>query len=171
MTITRWKPIHAEQRPFLAENWNPINRMMEEFLNANRSNEMAVWGPNVDIVENPEGYEIHAELPGMKQEDVKITLDNNVLTLSGEKKQEVKEDRDNLLRVERSYGRFERSFSLPTTVKAEVCGRATKTVCCGSCCPRPSRPRPGKLRSKSGKQTFHHPGRGSVAASPSGSSF
>jgi HSP20 family protein len=55
----------------------------------------------------------------VKQDEVKITLENNVLTLSGEKKQEVKEDKDNYCRVERSYGRFERSFSLPNSVKAE----------------------------------------------------
>jgi len=56
----------------------------------------------------------------VKQEDVKITLDNNVLTLSGEKRQEVKEDKSNYCRVERSYGRFERTFSLPTTIKADA---------------------------------------------------
>jgi HSP20 family protein len=55
----------------------------------------------------------------VRQEDVKLTLNNNVLTLTGEKKQEVKEERDNVLRLERSYGRFERSFSLPTTVQAD----------------------------------------------------
>jgi HSP20 family protein len=120
MTITRWRPINSELRPFLMESCNPINRMMDEFFNPSRSGEMAVWGPNVDIVENPEAFEIHAELPGMKEDDVKITLDNNVLTLSGEKKQFVKENHDNLLRVERSYGRFERSFSLPATIKSDA---------------------------------------------------
>ena len=119
MTITRWKPMNAELQSCLAGNWYPISRMMEEFLGNRGTGDMITWGPNVDIVENSEAFEIHAELPGTKQEDVKITLDNNVLTLSGEKKQEVKEDRDNLLRVERSYGRFERSFSLPTTVQVD----------------------------------------------------
>jgi HSP20 family protein len=119
MAITRWKPHDAVLRPFWNETWSPVTRMMEEFFNTAREGDMMVWGPNVDIVENPDGYEIYAELPGVKQEDVKITLDNNVLTLSGEKKQEIKEDRDNVLRVERSYGRFERSFSLPTTVKSD----------------------------------------------------
>jgi HSP20 family protein len=120
MTITRWKPVNAELRPFWMENWNPVSRMMDEFFSNARSGEMAVWGPNVDILENPEGFEIHAELPGLRQEDVKISLDNSILTLSGEKKQVVKENQDNLLRVERSYGRFERSFSLPATIKSDA---------------------------------------------------
>ena len=120
MTITRWKPREADMsRPFWLENWSPVNRMMEEFFAPLREGSVMAWGPNVDILENPDNYEIHAELPGVPQNEVKITLDNNVLTISGEKKQEVKEDRDNVLRVERSYGRFERSFSLPSHVKSD----------------------------------------------------
>jgi HSP20 family protein len=92
--------------------------MLEEFFGGDGERGL-YWGPNVDIVENEDGYEIHAELPGVRQEDVKLSLNNNVLTLTGEKKQEVKEERDNVLRLERSYGRFERSFSLPTTVQSD----------------------------------------------------
>lgn len=77
----------------------------------------------VDIAESKEGYSIHAELPGLKKEDVKIKLQNNVLTITGEKKMENKVDDKDFLRVERSYGTFSRSFSLPehtdaTSVKA-----------------------------------------------------
>lgn len=120
MAITRWQPIRTTMRPFWMENWSPMSRLMEDFFQESRSGDVMVWGPNVDVVETTEGFEIHAELPGVRQEDVKITLDNNVLTLSGEKKQETKEDKDNVLRVERSYGRFERSFSLPATIKADA---------------------------------------------------
>ena len=120
MAITRWKPADNDLRPFFANSWHPLSRMMEELLNAAPTSEMSLWGPNVDIVENPDAFEIHAELPGVKQEEVKITLHENVLTLSGEKKQEIKEDKDNVLRIERNYGRFERSFSLPATVKSDT---------------------------------------------------
>ncbi|MBU0508972.1 Hsp20/alpha crystallin family protein [bacterium] len=121
MTITRWRPLNADaMRPFWADAMSPISRMMDDFFANQRSGDMMAWGPNVDIVENPDGFEIHAELPGVKEEDVNITLDNNVLTLSGEKKQEVREEnKGNYCRIERSYGRFERSFSLPNTIKAE----------------------------------------------------
>jgi len=120
MAITRWKPTR-ELRPWSAmfDLNTPMSRMLEEFFGNERSGDVTYWGPNVDIVENDDGYEIHAELPGVKQDDVKLALNNNVLTLSGEKKQEVKEDRDNCVRLERSYGRFERSFSLPTTVQSD----------------------------------------------------
>src|SRR5512143_3142723 len=115
MAITRWRPAR-EMRPWASifDPNAPMSRMLEEFFGGNGEGGM-YWGPNVDIVENEDSYEIHAELPGVRQEDVKLTLNNNVLTLSGEKKQEVKEDRDNVLRLERSYGHFERSFTLPTT--------------------------------------------------------
>ncbi|MBU0690388.1 Hsp20/alpha crystallin family protein, partial [bacterium] len=75
--------------------------------------------PNVDIVENEDSYEIHAELPGVTEEEVNVTLNNNVLTLSGEKKQEVKDEKENFVRVERTYGKFERSFSLPSNIQAD----------------------------------------------------
>lgn len=121
MAITKWRPLHAEMRPFWADNWFPVTRMMEDFLSTNREGALMAWGPNVDIAENSDGFEIHAELPGMKEADVNITLDNNVLTISGEKKQEVKDEQNgSYCRIERSYGRFERSFSLPNTIKAEA---------------------------------------------------
>jgi len=119
MTIMRWRPTR-ELRPWgnMFDSDRPMSRMLEEFFGHEREGTM-YWGPNVDILETGDSYEIHAELPGVKQEDVKLSLDNNVLTISGEKKQELKEDRDNFVRVERSYGHFERSFSLPATVQAE----------------------------------------------------
>ena len=119
MAITRWRPTR-ELRPWgsMFELNRPMSRMLEEFFGSD-GGDILYWGPNVDIVENGDTYEIHAELPGVKQEDAKLSLNNNVLTISGEKKQEVKEDRDNIVRVKRSYGRFERSFSLPSGVQAD----------------------------------------------------
>jgi HSP20 family protein len=120
MAIVRWRPAR-DMRPWANafENYSPISRMMEDFFGGERGGDVMYWGPNVDIVENNDNFEIHAELPGVRQEDVKLSLNNNVLTITGEKKQEVKEDRDNVLRLERSYGHFERSFSLPTTVQSD----------------------------------------------------
>jgi len=119
MAITCWRPAR-ELRPWgnIFERNMPMSRMLEEFFGGDGERGL-YWGPNVDIVENEDGYEIHAELPGVRQEDVKLSLNNNVLTLTGEKKQEVKEERDNVLRLERSYGRFERSFSLPSSVQSD----------------------------------------------------
>ena len=77
------------------------------------------WSPQVDIFENKDQIVLEAELPGMKPEDVDISIENNVLTLRGERRFEKKDDGDNFHRVERSYGSFTRSFTLPPTVSAE----------------------------------------------------
>lgn len=77
------------------------------------------WSPSVDISENKDQIVLEAELPGMKPEDVNISIENNVLTIHGERKFEKKDDSDNYHRVERSYGSFTRSFTLPPTVSSE----------------------------------------------------
>lgn len=77
------------------------------------------WSPQVDIFENKDQIVLEAELPGMKPEDVDISIENNVLTIRGERKFEKKDENDNFHRVERSYGSFTRSFTLPPTVSSE----------------------------------------------------
>ena len=77
------------------------------------------WIPPVDVVEDKDAVRITAELPGMKPEDVKISLENDLLTIRGEKRQVVEESGDHAHRYERSYGMFERSFTLPSTVDAD----------------------------------------------------
>jgi HSP20 family protein len=77
------------------------------------------WNPSVDIFENQNQIVLEAELPGMKPENVEISIENNVLTLHGERKFEKKDEGDNFHRVERSYGSFTRSFTLPPTVSSE----------------------------------------------------
>jgi len=74
------------------------------------------WTPAVDIVEDKEGLKLHAELPGLKREDVKINIRDGVLTLQGERKFQDEKKDDNYYRIERSYGMFARSFTLPKTV-------------------------------------------------------
>ncbi len=106
------------------EDWN-LNDEVGRFLwgigksregKETRSN----WLPAVDVSENNEAVQIHAELPGLKKEDVKINLRDGVLTIQGERKFEHEEKKkNNYYRVERQYGVFARSFSLPTTVDGE----------------------------------------------------
>jgi HSP20 family protein len=74
------------------------------------------YAPRVDVVENKENFVVRAELPGMKKDEVKLTLENNVLTLSGEKRHEEKRDEDNYHLQETRYGKFERSFRLTDNV-------------------------------------------------------
>ena len=77
------------------------------------------WAPNVDIFEDKDRLILEAELPGMSRDDFEISVENNVITLRGERKFEKKTEGDNYHRIERSYGSFTRSFTLPQTVTAD----------------------------------------------------
>jgi HSP20 family protein len=77
------------------------------------------WSPVVDIRETDEALMLTAELPGLTRDDVQITLDNNVLTLSGERSFEKESKGETFHRIERSYGAFSRSFTLPANVKTD----------------------------------------------------
>jgi HSP20 family protein len=80
---------------------------------------VADWVPSVDVSETEGAYQIKAEIPDVKKEDVKVTLEEGVLTIQGERKQEKEEKGKRYHRVERSYGRFVRSFTLPDVVDEE----------------------------------------------------
>ena len=77
------------------------------------------WSPSVDIFENENEIILEAELPGMDRDDFEVSIENNVITLKGKREFQKRNEGDNYHRVERSYGVFTRSFSLPRTVSAE----------------------------------------------------
>ena len=77
------------------------------------------WVPPVDVLEDKDAVRIAVELPGIKADDVKISLENSVLTIRGEKRQTAEENTEHVHRYERSYGVFERSFTVPSTVDAD----------------------------------------------------
>jgi HSP20 family protein len=79
----------------------------------------SAWVPPVDVFESQEQVKLVAELPGVRPENVNISLENNVLTLRGEKQQVAEEKTDRVHRYERVYGQFERTFTLPSTVDAD----------------------------------------------------
>jgi HSP20 family protein len=79
----------------------------------------ASWIPACDVFENTDAVKIIAEVPGVRAEDVKISLENNLLTIRGEKRQQAEEKTERVHRYERTYGGFERAFALPTTVDPE----------------------------------------------------
>lgn len=79
----------------------------------------AAWMPVVDIFEEPEFLRITAEIPGVKPEDVRISVEGNILTIAGTKQQVAEEKAERVFRYERTYGTFERSFTLPATVDVE----------------------------------------------------
>jgi HSP20 family protein len=81
---------------------------------------VGAWTPSVDIFEDENNFVIKLELPEIKREDVKVTLDKNVLTISGERRLENEEKRDHYHRVERNYGQFFRSFTLSPNTNVEA---------------------------------------------------
>lgn len=78
-----------------------------------------IWAPKVDVVTKDNTLITRVDLPGMKKEDVLVEVEDGVLTLSGERKKEIKEEKDNVYREEREYGSFCRSVPLPNGVKAD----------------------------------------------------
>ncbi|MGH7801896.1 MAG: Hsp20/alpha crystallin family protein [Thermodesulfobacteriota bacterium] len=81
--------------------------------------EKGTWAPAVDIYETNDSFVVSADLPGLNKDEIQIDLKDNTLTLKGEKKFEEKVSKDNYIRVERSYGSFVRSFTLPQNVDPE----------------------------------------------------
>jgi len=116
MSITRWDPFQN-----LATLQEQVNRLFEAPF-AGRHGEgssLTSWAPAVDIYETENELVIKADLPDINEKDLDVRVENNMLTIRGERKFEQKVKEENYLRIERTYGTFSRSFSLPTTVSTE----------------------------------------------------
>jgi HSP20 family protein len=114
MAIVRFEPFRE-----LVSLQDRLNRLFNESYRPQGEDDWALggtWAPAVDIYEHENNIVIKAELPGVDPKDVDIRLDNNVLTVQGERKLDNEVKKENYHRVERSYGAFTRSFTLPTTV-------------------------------------------------------
>ena len=107
-TLVRWNPW---------SNFGPLARTFERSFD--RSEDFSgIWSPPVDIFDNDSEIVLKAELPGLKKEDIDINVEDNLLTLHGERKREKEVNDKGVFRSERVYGSFSRSFTLPTTVSA-----------------------------------------------------
>lgn len=128
--LARWEPMMTHSNPF--KELEDMERRLSTYLGrpairteaGKEAMTVAEWSPLVDIVEDDKAYLIKAEIPEMKKEDVKISVQENVLSISGERKYEKEEKGEKYHRVERAYGSFLRSFILPedadgTKVSAE----------------------------------------------------
>jgi HSP20 family protein len=122
MALVHWRPAQG----FFPQIWdiqNKVNRAFNSVLEpfSSEGGELrSAWDPAVDIVETKDELVVSADLPGVNKEDIKVNVQNNVLTFSGERKHETKIEENNYHRMERSYGFFSRSFTLPATVKADA---------------------------------------------------
>jgi len=116
MAITRYEP------------WSLLNRLQRELEqgSAEGSTATAEWAPAVDIKEEADKFVLHADIPGVKPEEIDISMEAGVLTIKGEKNTEATTEKENYKRVERTYGSFYRRFSLPDTANAEAISATSK---------------------------------------------
>jgi HSP20 family protein len=113
MAITRYQP------------WGLLNQLQRELERAHEGGSgegsiaTAEWAPAVDIKEDNDKFVLHADIPGVKPEEIDVSMEDGVLTIKGEKKTEAKTEQEGYKRVERTYGSFYRRFSLPDTANAD----------------------------------------------------
>jgi len=113
MAITRYEP------------WGLLNQLQKELKQAHEgegdgSIATAEWAPAVDIKEETDRFVVQADIPGVKPEDIDVSMEEGVITVKGEKNTEATTEKDNYKRVERNYGSFYRRFSLPDTADSEA---------------------------------------------------
>jgi HSP20 family protein len=121
-TIARLEPFRG-----LSTLQDQFNRLFNEsFRNQPEESTLTTWAPAVDIYETPNELVVKADLPDVNEKDIDVRVENNLLTIRGERKFEKSVSEENFLRVERTYGAFSRSFSLPNTVNAESIGAEYK---------------------------------------------
>jgi len=115
-TITRWEPSRG-----VTSLQDQVNRLFEDNFTRGRSGQadLATWAPAVDIYETESELVVKADLPDLQEKDIDVRVENNTLTIRGERKFDNDVKEENYLRVERVYGLFTRSFSLPNTVKTD----------------------------------------------------
>ncbi|MFQ5913119.1 MAG: Hsp20/alpha crystallin family protein [Nitrospinota bacterium] len=115
MAIVKWDPfreltdIHRTMDRFFGDRY--LRRPDEWLYNG--------WSPSVDVYETEKEIVVEAEIPGATEKDISVEVKDNLLTLSGERKKETEVKEENFHRVERSFGKFQRSFTLPDTVETE----------------------------------------------------
>jgi HSP20 family protein len=118
MALTRWDPFRD-----LVNLQERMNRLFEDSMARSKTTDeemaMGAWTPSVDIFETPEIVVLKADLPGIEQKDIDVRIENNTLTLRGERKFLKETTEEDYHRIERSYGTFSRSFQLPGTIDQE----------------------------------------------------
>src|SRR5690242_9530272 len=115
-TLARWEPFRG-----VTTLQDQVNRLFNDvFERKGEESSLSAWAPAVDIYETEHELVVKADLPDVDPKDLDIRVENNILTIRGERKFEKKVSEENYLRIERSYGSFSRSFSLANSVKSEA---------------------------------------------------
>lgn len=117
MLVTKYNPF-SEFRNF-SKNLDMFNEMMNTLEPKTQFANIAEFKPKVNTVEGESAYHIEVDLPGVKKEDINVDVEDNILTISGERKIKEEKKEEDYYRVESSYGKFSRSFTLPQKVDIE----------------------------------------------------
>jgi|AntRauTorckE6833_2_1112554.scaffolds.fasta_scaffold51281_1 HSP20 family protein len=145
MALVRWEPFRNA-----AGLQERINRMFDDVFSANQPAEMdesviGAWKPSSDIYETNDAIVIEAELPGLKKDDVNVEINDNVLSIKGERKEEDEQSEDNYYRRERFIGKFHRAFTLPMDVDTEKISAKFKDGVLHLEIPKPEERKPKKI--------------------------
>ena len=151
MALVRWEPVRE-----LSSLQNDMNRLFNTFFDAptaaNGGGASGRWIPAMDLVETDEHFVLKADLPGLSDEDVHIDVEDNVLTVSGERKSEHEDKREGYVRVERSYGSFRRSLTLPEGVDADAVSASFDRGVLEVRIPKPEQRKPRRVAIQVGAQ-------------------
>ncbi len=120
MAITRYEPWGL-----LTQLQRELERVRDD-VTGDGSSATAEWAPAVDIKEEGDKFVLQADLPGVKPEEIDVSMENGVLTIKGEKRTEAKTEKEGYKRIERAYGSFYRRFSLPDTANPDAISAATR---------------------------------------------
>ena len=144
MAIVRWEPLRE-----LASIQNEMNRLFGSVFDApapgGNGNTLRRWMPAMDLVETGDHFVLRADLPGLTEGDVEIEVEDNVLTVSGERKAEHETTKEGYHRVERAFGSFSRSLTLPDGVDAEAVTAAFDRGVLEIRIPKPEQRKPRKI--------------------------
>jgi len=143
MSITRYEPWNM-----LNEVNNLVENMLQRRSTDNSYVETSHWIPAVDIKENPEQFILFADLPGVDKDKLEIAMENNILTIRGERMEETKQVGENFSRIERIKGNFYRRFTLPDTADSERIQAKTKNGVLEIIIPKKEKAQPRRITVK-----------------------
>jgi HSP20 family protein len=150
MTLIRWEPARE-----LQTIQSEVNRLFDTFFDlpsSSERNEARRWLPAMDLLEDGDDYVLRADLPGLSAEDVRVSLDQNLLTISGQRRSEHEQRGEGVHRLERAYGSFTRTLTLPDGVAAEQIRASLKDGVLEVRVPKPAERRPQEIEIKVDEQ-------------------
>jgi HSP20 family protein len=151
MALVRWEP--ARELSSLQSDMSRLfNTFFDTTTSGNGGSAPRRWIPAMDLVETDDRFVLKADLPGLADEDVKIDVEGDVLTISGERKSEHEDKRDGYVRVERSYGAFRRSLTLPEGVDPEAVTASFERGVLEVRIPKPEERKPRRVAIQVGNQ-------------------